>query len=91
MQRTNHMTSSMGLHYACFRLAERCWNVSVSKMSTKDRSEGSCSRRSLEIDGINLKPSRKSPITSLIGCLFLITTTKAKVDVSGTVLEILKQ
>ena len=45
MQRTNHMTSSMGLHYACFRLAERCWNVSVSKMSTKDRSEGSCSRK----------------------------------------------
>ncbi len=39
------MTSSMGLHYACFRLAERCWNVSVSKMSTKDRSEGACSRK----------------------------------------------
>ena len=44
MQRTNHMTSSMGLHYACFRLAERCWNVSVSKMNINDRSEGSCSR-----------------------------------------------
>ena len=45
MQRTNQMTGSMGLHYVCYRLAERCWNVSVSKMSNRDRNEGSCKRR----------------------------------------------
>ena len=45
MQRTQHMTGSMGLHYVCYRLAERCWNVSVSKMSNRDRNEGSCKRR----------------------------------------------
>ena len=45
MQRTQHMTGSMGLHYVCYRLAERCWNVSVSKMSHRDRNEGSCKRR----------------------------------------------
>ena len=45
MQRTQHMTGSMGLHYVCYKLAERCWNVSVSKMSNRDRNEGSCKRR----------------------------------------------
>ena len=39
------MTGSMGLHYVCYKLAERCWNVSVSKMSNRDRNEGSCKRR----------------------------------------------
>ena len=45
MQRAKHMTGSMGLHYVCYRLAEQCWNVSVSKLSTRDRNEGTCKRR----------------------------------------------
>ena len=39
------MTGSMGLHNVCYRLAEQCWNVSVSKMSNRDRNEGTCKRR----------------------------------------------
>ena len=45
MQRTTHMTGSMGLHYVCYRLAKQCWNVSVSKMSNRDRNEAPCKRR----------------------------------------------
>ena len=39
------MTGSMGLHYVCYRLAKQCWNVSVSKMSNRDRNEATCKRR----------------------------------------------
>ena len=39
------MTGSMGLHYVCYRLAEQCWNISVSKMSNRDRNEATCKRR----------------------------------------------
>ena len=45
MQRTNQMIGSMGFHYVCYRLAERAWNVSYSKMSNRDRNEGTCKRR----------------------------------------------
>ena len=45
MQRTNQMTGSMGFHYVCYRLAERAWNVSFSKMSNRDRNEGTCKRQ----------------------------------------------
>lgn len=42
MKRTNQMTGSMGFRYVCYRLVERCWNVSFSKMSNRDRNEGTC-------------------------------------------------
>ena len=42
MQRTQHMTGSMGLHYVCFRLSEYGWNVLVSKEKVTDPNQGSC-------------------------------------------------
>lgn len=45
MQRTGHMTGSMGLHYVCFRLSEYGWNVLVSKEKVTDPNEGSCWRK----------------------------------------------
>ena len=63
MKRTNQMTGSMGFHYVCYRLAERCWNVSFSKMSNRDRNEGTCKRRDGNLITFQTQsPSRKLAI-----------------------------
>ena len=63
----------------------------ITSFRTMWRQQGSLARQ-LNKETIKAHSTNgKYPLTSLIGRLFLITTTKGKVDVSGRGLEILKQ
>ena len=63
MCRTQHQTSSMGLYYVGYRLAERCWHVSAGKCAANSPAKGKFWRTGLPQITFQVSAQRKkSPI-----------------------------